>query len=274
MNTEITGTHEFGPISRIIIAVDALHESLNVLELAAKLAAKKHIEMSVLFIEDVNLINYSGLPFAREVDLVSAADRQLDMLQMMRTLQSQAQKTFRLLERLASQLKIDYSFKILRGDYATEVQSVAMKTDVLFLSKRVGRYSSMRLERSYRFTRSTMPSVKMQNILCVVYDGSPGSLRALALAKELAIATDRNLLILLQSSRNESADVFRKQVAEITKDEENRVRCVALSERDSSSLARVLKREKCEMLIVHKSDEGQLAGMLLQDPGCPLVLVQ
>lgn len=263
-----------GSINRIIIAVDASLRGFNMLEVAAKLAARRQIELAVLFIEDVNLINFAGLPFAREIDLVSAVERELDDLQLVRSLQSQAQKTSRFLEQLASQLKVNYSFRVLRGDYMKEVFSASLETDVLFLSKRIGRYNRLRLE----WTRRSSPaffaaSPVADKNLCVIYDGSPGSDRALALARELALAADRGLMVMLRVDENKSVAQLREQVASITGGGDRRVQYVVITD-DNSSLTKALHRQRCEMLILHKSDKEQLTDSLLEDPGCPVVLVQ
>jgi hypothetical protein len=262
-----------GSINRIIIAVDAMYQSINVLELAAKLASHKKIEMSVLFIEDVNLINYASLPIAREIDLVTAIDRQLDDLQLVRVLQTQAQKTSRFLEQLASQFKINYSFKVLRGHYINEVLSASLETDVLFLSKQIGMYEKPRLVRSRRVVQSVTlaPSA---STLCVIFDGSPGSGRALILARELAFATGKELVVLLHISGDESIGRLRKLVASITETENGQIHYMVVSDEDNSSLSRILRRNKCELLVLYKSGREQLTGSFLEKPGCPVVVVQ
>ncbi len=272
IDTGMIATPASASFNRIIIAVDALYQSGNVLELAAKLASRKQIEMSVLFIEDVRLINYASLPFAREIDLVTAIDRQLDNLQLMRALQKQAQKTSRFLEQLASQLKIDYSFKVLRGDFINEVLSASLETDVLFLSKQVGRYEKPRLEKSHSI-KSAIP-VSGTSTLCVIFDGSPGSERALKLARELAFATGKELVILLHISGEATIERLRAQVASIIDTENGSVHYMVMTDEDNSGLQRILRRNKCEILVLHKSGREQLTGPFLEKPGCPIVMVQ
>ena len=270
MKTEMA---ESTSINRIIIGVDTSLQSLDLLEFAAKLAARRHIELAVLFIEDANLINFAALPFAREIDLISAADRELDHLQMMRTMQTQAQKMSRLLERLASQLKVNYSFKVLRGDCIAEVLSASLETDVLFFSKRVGRYRKLRWERPRRAARPRAPAAVPHKTFCVMYDGSPGSDRALAVARELALAAGKELLVLLRVDEREDAGRLREQAASITGSQDTRVHYTVITD-ENSSLDRALHQRQCEILILHKGDGEQLKGSLLEEAECPVVLVQ
>lgn len=273
MNTGVKETSDPGSISRIMIAVDALHQGPGLLELAAMLAARRQIELAVLFIEDVNLINLAGLPFAREVDLVSTIDRELDDLQMVRTLQSQAQKTSRLIEQLASQMKVNYSFKVLRGDYITEVKSASLETDVLFLSRRIGRYRRLRLERT-EVVRKKRPSPDLKNPLCVVYDGSVGSARALALARELAHDSGREIVVLLRGNDHGSAGQLRAQAASLVEEGEDRVHYADITGSEAADLDRTLHRNRCEMLILHRSNREDLGESLVEEPDCPVILVQ
>ena len=268
MKTEMA---DASSINRVIIGVDTSLQSLDLLEFAAKLAARRHIELAVLFIEDANLINFAALPFAREIDLISAADRELDHLRIMRTMQSQARKMSRLLEHLASQLKVNYSFRVLRGDCIAEVLSASLQTDVLFLSKRVGRYRKLKWERPR--PRPRPPAAVSNKTFCVMYDGSPGSDRALALARELALAAGRELLVLLRVDEREDAGRLREQASAIMASQDAHVHYAVITD-ENSSLDKALQQRPCEILILHRGDGEQLKGSLLEQAECPVVLVQ
>ncbi|MCK5669327.1 MAG: universal stress protein UspA, partial [Gammaproteobacteria bacterium] len=56
------------PVSRVLIALDAMQENPGALETAIALAAQRQSELMMLFIEDMNLVNLAGLPFASEID--------------------------------------------------------------------------------------------------------------------------------------------------------------------------------------------------------------
>lgn len=106
-----------------------------------------------------------------------------------------------------------------------------------------------------------------------MYDGSPGSDRALAVARELALAAGKELLVLLRVDEREDAGRLREQAASITGSQDTRVHYTVITD-ENSSLDRALHQRQCEILILHKGDGEQLKGSLLEEAECPVVLVQ
>ena len=64
-------------LRRIVLGL-GLHESPSAMSLATQLAHSMRLELLGLFIEDIDLLHFAGLPFAREVGLPTATSRQLD----------------------------------------------------------------------------------------------------------------------------------------------------------------------------------------------------
>lgn len=56
---------------RMLVVLDCFQDHQAILNIASHLAVKQKMEISALFVEDVNLVHLAGLPFAREVDRVN-----------------------------------------------------------------------------------------------------------------------------------------------------------------------------------------------------------
>ena len=65
-------------IRRIMVALDASPRNVEMIEIAAKLAARMGSELIGLFVEDINLLRMADLPFASEIGLFSNGTRRLD----------------------------------------------------------------------------------------------------------------------------------------------------------------------------------------------------
>ena len=56
-------------IKRIVVPLDAVSETVTAIDTAARLAARWRLPLHGIFIEDEELIDLAGLPFARQVTL-------------------------------------------------------------------------------------------------------------------------------------------------------------------------------------------------------------
>jgi len=263
-------------INRILIAVDASRRSLGVLETAAALAARRQLELVTLFIEDVSLINLAGLPFAREIDRISAVERRLDNLQMARALRTQAQQICRMLDRITSRLQLSYSFRVVRGSYLAEALTASTGGDVVFLSRVVGRCRGSSQALAGPGELSAMPFSPMRNAVWVLFDDLPGAARALALAGDLAYTENRELVVLLRSPAGEDPGRLRRRAAGIIGAEAVSVHYALIPRGGYADLCRILRRRECGMLVLHRDDPShadQLATLLLEESECPVVLV-
>ena len=108
-------------IRRILVALDASPHSQAALEAASELADVLKAELVGIFVEDVNLLRLAGLPFAREVGYPSGTDRPLDSPSMERELRIQAEQARQTLAGVAVRRQIRWSFRVVRGQVATEL---------------------------------------------------------------------------------------------------------------------------------------------------------
>lgn len=258
-------------IGRILLALDLSPRSRAALETAAALAAELDTELVGLFVEDVNLLRLSGLPFAREVGLFSRDARPLGMEEVERALTREAEAVHHLLAETANRLRLRWSFHVARGQIATELFAMAAEPDLVVLGKRA-RMGAMSLG---DFMAEPLPAparpVPPRSVV-VVYDGSAVAHRALALAHKLALAGDMALRVLIPAASDE---LFALQASEAWKlPETAAVRRIA--PRGARALAIAVRQENAGVLVIDgvghlRSGEG--FSILLNEIDCPVVLV-
>lgn len=122
-------------IRRILAAVDASPNSLNILKTAAILASGLHAELSGIFVEDINLLRLAGLPFARELAWSSSTELLLDYQRMERVLRGRAANAQQAVVTITTQLKLHSSLLIVRGHVVQELLRAAEGMDLLILGK-------------------------------------------------------------------------------------------------------------------------------------------
>ncbi|MBP6813864.1 MAG: hypothetical protein KA169_03175, partial [Burkholderiaceae bacterium] len=85
-------------LRRVVLGL-GLQDSPAAMTLATELARSMQLQLLGLFVEDIDLLHFAALPFAREVCLSSATSRQLDPTAMVRALQQRAGEARRSLHR-------------------------------------------------------------------------------------------------------------------------------------------------------------------------------
>jgi hypothetical protein len=153
------------------------------IETGAGLAAAVGARLEGLFVEDANLARLSALPFAREVESLTAARRQLPPAAVERAFRVEAAHLSRLLAVSAERARVECSFHVTRGEWLAEV--VAREADLTIL---VGSGRAAAGERAAR------------RPVAALFDASEGAQRGLAAATRLARTIGRELLILVPRS--------------------------------------------------------------------------
>ena len=117
---------------RRITVVQEPARSARALGAVVEAAAALEAELLGLFLEDVDLLHFAGLPFAREIG-ASARPRGLDVQTMERRLRSQAQEARRALAAAAEGKPVRWSFRVERGSVLAQVRSALADADLVVL---------------------------------------------------------------------------------------------------------------------------------------------
>jgi nucleotide-binding universal stress UspA family protein len=189
------------PVRRILVALDNESTSEAALEGAARLAVNVEAELCGLFIEDIDLLNLAGLPFARETCLSFALSRRLATEDMERALRVQAERARALLEKTALRQSLRWSFRVVRGRVAEELQSASEQADLIAFGlprhTRAGTGMPAIARTVSRLILFLPRGATLQPPFGVVFDRSEASQRALAQAAQLASAEKRGVTVLL-----------------------------------------------------------------------------
>jgi hypothetical protein len=118
-------------LQRIVVALDTGPRARAALEAAAELAARMQAELVGLFVEDVELLHFAGLPFAREVGYPSASLRPLDVAAMERALRAAAEEVQRTLAAVAARGPLSWSFRTARGAVPAELRAAAAEGGIV-----------------------------------------------------------------------------------------------------------------------------------------------
>lgn len=250
------------------------------LETAARLAARRGARLIALLVEDDDLLTTAGLPFAREIGLVSGVARPLSAAGLQAQLHERATHLRRLLDQLAERNAIKAELQIGRGPQARVVLTQAGPDDLLVLSR--SRWAQRPGDSFERLVTEALCAVMLIGPRAyrsaqgpmVVLDGSAGALRALRRALTLARDGQRPLSLVVGPGVDaQTRDQARTLLAEGGLE----ARFVELPRLDGALLVQALRRERPWLLFLARESpllrgpRGRLLQAELDE--APLVLV-
>lgn len=253
--------------ARILVALTASRRDFRALELAASLAAHKQAELLALFVEDINLFNLAGLPFAKEIDRVCAVERELDNLRLARAQKSRIDQIQQALDQLIGRLQIQASFRVVRGQFIQAVLSAAEGLDVLILC-----HKEAPADMASHWRKSLHSKTRPAALLWTLYDGSEGSRRALQLAAELATLEPCELCIALPAKTDQEADVLRRGASQALAGASLFPSFVVVHPDDPECLRRLLRQSGSRLLVVDRA-AGETIKAMAETAVCPVVVV-
>ncbi len=197
-------------IRRILLALDSSAKGLAALDAAARLAALLEAELEGLHVEDEALLRVARAPLTRIVSMTSAS-QPLSEADMERSLRAQARAAQRALARASERHAVRWSFRSARGQVSGEILAAAPGADMVILGKanrRLGRDAG--LGSTARRLWGEAPGAVLvgehtagqagEQPVISVYEGTPASDRAVAIAAAIAGTGGRRLTLLLVGS--------------------------------------------------------------------------
>lgn len=253
---------------RIVLVLDVSPRSRAALETAAVLAAALDIELAGVFVEDINLLHLSGLPFTREVGLFSPGVRPFGAQEVERALRREAAAAQQLLAATAERLSLRWSFQVARGQIATELFALTHAPDLVVLGRRA-RTGTLSLG-----DYLAVQHVAEARAVVAVYDASAIARRALELARQVAAASGMVLRVLVAAATGQE---YALRVAEVSKLlPGGSAACRRIAAVEPRVLAAAGRQEKAGLLVL--GSDGRFRGgegfnILLNELECPVVLV-
>lgn len=265
----------YGEITRILVALDPCTPNQSALERAATLAEQLHAELLALFVEDLNLINLAGLPFATEVAYSSGNVRRLDSVRMTHALRGRAERTRRDLERIGAQRQIRTSFRVVRGEFVREALSAlsGMEMSILFLAARPPLAAPNAAHPARWVVRR--PAGRVHPVW-VSFDGSEGAARALALTRLLTAPRQADLIVALPPRAPDVLQALRRSAMAVLGEYGENARFKRLASGELTALHDAIRQEPASFLLIGRGDprlaerNGQ---RFLKAVDCPVVLV-
>lgn len=139
-------------IRRIIIGLETAPRGQATLEAAARLAAQMEAELVGMFVENIDLLHFAALPFAREVGFASASRRALDVEGMERSLRGLAREARQSIAAVAGRVPVRWSFRVARGSASVELLAAAADADLVIINVEetddLGRATPVRIVRA------------------------------------------------------------------------------------------------------------------------------
>jgi len=263
--------HERSAVPRIWVALDESPRSAAALAAAAGLAAELDAELAGLFVEDINLQNLLGLPFAREFSLLSGAGRPLSQGEVERTWRREAEALQRLLVDAAETLRLRWSFHVARGRMSAEMTALAQALDLIVL----GRRSDIRVMTVSRATTRMMGSRPKTRPVLVLFDQASPSNQSLDLGVMLARRSGAELLLLIDADNEESYRSACVAAQTALKPRGTRGRCVWLIGINGSNLIQAARHEEAGCLVLPDKErflKQEGLDRVLDEIECPIVL--
>lgn len=119
----------------ILVAIDETSPDLAIVDIAAQFAQAMNSELRGLFVEDVNLVNFAGLPNTREVTFHTVRRQELTLTSLEERLSRTARNIKRHLEQVAGSRGLSWTFDVVRGELSPELSKAARSCDLLVLNE-------------------------------------------------------------------------------------------------------------------------------------------
>lgn len=272
-------------VRRIVVAADTSAYGRAALEAAVRLAARLEAELEGLFVEDVNLKRLAGLPVGREIRFGFGPVAR-DTAGIVDDLREEAAALRRALQAAATAAHVKATFRVAEGRVAAEVVAAGSAADLLVIGRsgrRVGAGVSLggtALAAIMQSTRSVLvlrPGIDISRRALVLYDGTAGADKALALACRLAANDADSLTVVLRADSEAEAATLRRRAAERLMAHGQAARFRIIAQPTLAGLCRAVGAHGASVLVISGEDPllaGEGRRRLLDEVACPVLLVR
>ena len=270
----MTKVMQLPAIRRIVVTLGSAEPGRPDLDIAVRLAAVLGAELEGVFVEDINLIRLSGLPFLREVRACSLVEEVISTESMQRDLRALARQAERMLQQAAQTMGVGCSFRVWRGPTAVETLSTSFEADIIVSLRRV------RLPAAYRAVhlgKSREPAVAgAVDVVSVLVSDSLQADKALATACHLAKNLGASVRVLLPTEEA-SAVGLHQRASELLLAHKLRASFVRLGSDSATALAAAMQAAPNSVLLAevdHPLFRQVGLARCLEDLDCPVLFVR
>ncbi|MDE0341814.1 MAG: universal stress protein [Deltaproteobacteria bacterium] len=209
-------------VRRIVVAIDGSPEARDVLEAAARLAARLHAELEGVFVRDINLVHLARLPVGREIQFLTGQGRDFTAEALEADIRTREFTARRALAAAAERVHVQYSFRTAQGQVDVEYVTAADAGDLLIVGSGsrspwgTARFTHTAREVAERAPRSVLVSRPgawfAAGVPLVCHDGGTGSWRALDAGLYFFGVHEGRLAVLILANDRGEAETLRAQV--------------------------------------------------------------
>jgi nucleotide-binding universal stress UspA family protein len=273
-------------VRRILIALDASHDSQAALEAALEMAVRLESELVGLYVEDVNLLRAAEHPLMQEICGVSGRTRRFDLHAVESQFRAQAVVLRQMLRRAAEGRSVRWKFEVRRGAVPGTLLAASADADLIVLgrsgrsavaSKRVGSACRLLLTDAPALTMVVARGERLGYPIVVVHDGTERGRRALALTRRLRADSHGRVTVVLMPDGDEDAAELRREARKLLGNGGPTAVYLNLRPGTASRLAQVVATARGGILIAPAPSsvlEGQALLELLFAIDSPVLLVR
>jgi hypothetical protein len=268
-------------VDRILVLLEG-GTAETTLDLAAELASQRRLPLVGLLVEDADLLSSAGLPFAREIGLVSGQARPLDPQALEARMRERETRFRSRLTDIGHRLGIPAELQVGRGRRAQAVLERVHPSDMLVVRR------SAWAQRPGGLLEGVLVSAECAVALLgasrkgeatgagpmVLLDGTEGATRALSRAIALARREQRELALAVP--RGHASQGAREQARSALAAHGIDARFVELEAAGAGALVRAARRARPQFLFVSRESPllaGTDGAILADSEDVPLVLV-
>ncbi|MCC7275500.1 MAG: hypothetical protein IT561_22715 [Alphaproteobacteria bacterium] len=242
-------------VRRVVVALDALCDNRGALAVASDLAARWRCAFAGVFVVDASLVHLGALPGVRQVRLSGGGVQPLEASDLEADIAARERQARRAVAEAAGRLGTTYSFSVARGSLSEELAGLG-GDDLLIVEGTARRYGDRAgLESRWRRVaeRVRNPVLLLRRRAAApgpvvgLYDGGPGSVRAIAAAGLLAADRGSPLLVVIGSDADAQAEAALAEVLAALRPPPRFVRVAA---DDSAAWRRAVAAARPALLVV------------------------
>lgn len=270
-------------IRHILVAVDALQTDMTILHTAVRLSAFLQADITGLFVEDVNLIRLSQLPFSQEVRYHTAGVQPLYQEQMQQVLKSHAVWLRHDFGQRAAERAVRWSFQVTRGFVSQELLTAAKQADLLIIGrlgrsgrsqKRVGSTALAAVLQADTSVLVVSPEADFSRPVVLLVDGSEAAVYALSVALDLA-QLSKQLIIYIQANDEGAAEKIERDLQTAVKDDA--ILCSFKRWLPEQSVAQLWEEKEPGIVVIGHDSENEpplFASYLLNQARFPVLFIR
>ncbi|MES9923834.1 MAG: hypothetical protein ABW152_07080 [Candidatus Thiodiazotropha endolucinida] len=256
---------------RITVVLLDKSQSRELLSLGTIIASLLQAELEGVFVEDDALFRLTGLPFLRELRIDSRNEARLDPARLTQEWRAIAKHAREDLEESARRAGLNWSFRVWRGEYDSDLQQLATDSEMLLMGNQ-GVLTSRRLYTQPRQTSSVSKPLRVGAIL----DVGMASQKLLETITELGRSPAIALTLFLTPNEETHPEAALQSYLS-QHDSHQHINVVYLNDLEPAAMAKQLKRSACDLLMISEQSpllRGPTIKRILERLPYPTVVVR